>query len=424
MENLTHLTIIWVAVLAGSFLADKLKLTSVLFFIFLGALLTNTDMLPMEPTPFIAGLAEVGIVLIMFALGFEESASRFIKSIKFTWGIAFFGGLVPFIVAYNVTMFFWGSTSISLLSGLAMMATAVSLTLVTLKIEGLGRSRMATGIMTSAVLDGIVSMALVAVLVPIATGENELSANSLMIIMLEAIAFFAMVTALSMWILPSGNEAGIFSRVPILGRHGIQKIFTFARGENAMLMVLILAVSIGLLAHEMGFHSAVGAYMAGLIIREEYFHFGKGSGEGRKNYRRVKSIIDNTAFTWLGPIFFIVLGGKIVFDIPLFLSLLPQIATLLILIVIGQVASAGLAARYTAGFNWAESGMIGFGMLGRAELAFVVIDIAYVQNSVFTPEVFYVLISVAFWLNLGVPLGIRFWLPYYRGEKGPAWLTK
>jgi len=53
--------------------------------------------------------------------------------------------------------------------------------------------------------------------------------------------------------------------------------------------------------------------------------------------------------------------------------------------------------------------MIGFGMLGRAELAFVVIDIAYVQNNVFTTEVFYTLMVVAFWLNLAVPLTIRFW---------------
>ena len=68
--------------------------------------------------------------------------------------------------------------------------------------------------------------------------------------------------------------------------------------------------------------------------------------------------------------------------------------------------------------------MIGFGMLGRTELAFVVIDIAYVQNNVFTTEVFYTLMAVAFWLNLAVPLTIRFWRPYYDGNKGPDWLTK
>lgn len=424
MENLTHLLIIWVAVLAGTFVASKLRLTPVLLFLFFGAVITNVGLVPMEPVPFIAGLAEVGIILIMFALGFEESTSRFVKSIKRSWGIAFFGGLVPFLVAYNVSAFFWDNQAIALLAGLTMTATAVSLTMVSLKEEGLGRSNAAIGIMTSAVLDDIASLALVAVLVPIATGTAELSVYSMVIIVLEAITFFALVTALSMWILPSGKEAGIFGKVPIIGSRGIQQIFAFADGQKSMLVVLILAVAVGLLAHEMGFHPAVGAYMAGLIVREEYFQMGKGSGQGRRNYQHVKGIIEDVAFTWLGPIFFVVLGGKIVFDVPTYIGLIPEIATLLTLMIIGQISSAGLAARFTGGFTWAESGMIGVGMLGRAELAFVVIDIAYVQNSVFTTEVFYVLMAVAFWLNLAVPLSIRLWRPYYDGDKGPKWLTK
>lgn len=422
MENLIYLTVIWMAVLIGSFLAVKTRLTPVLFFLFLGSVIANAGLVPMEPTPFIAGLAEVGIILIMFALGFEESTTRFLSSVKRSWGIAFFGGLVPFSVSYATAYYFWENGAIALLTGLAMTATAVSLTMVSLKEEGLGRSRAAIGIMTSAVLDDIASLALVAVLVPVATGSAEMSVGGLLMIALQAIAFFAMVTVLSLWILPSGDEAGVFRHIPLIGKRGIQQIFSFAEGKNSTLVVLILAIGVGLLAHEMGFHPAVGAYMAGLIIREEYFQIGKATGEGRKNYLRVREIVDDVAFTWLGPIFFIVLGSKIIFDIPTYLGLIPEILAFLGVMAIGQVLSAGLAAKYTGGFTWAESGMIGFGMLGRAELAFVVIDIAYVQNSVFTTEVFYVLMAVAFWLNVAVPLSIRFWRPYYEAEKGPDWL--
>lgn len=67
--------------------------------------------------------------------------------------------------------------------------------------------------------------------------------------------------------------------------------------------------------------------------------------------------------------------------------------------------------------------MIGFGMLGRAELAFVVMDIAYVQNSIPSTEAFYTLMFTAFWLNVAVPLTIRWWKPYYAGEK-PMPLSK
>jgi len=43
--------------------------------------------------------------------------------------------------------------------------------------------------------------------------------------------------------------------------------------------------------------------------------------------------------------------------------------------------SASLAARFTAGFNFHDALLIGIGMVGRAELAFVVIDIAHGKSA-------------------------------------------
>ena len=54
---------------------------------------------------------------------------------------------------------------------------------------------------------------------------------------------------------------------------------------------------------------------------------------------------------------------------------------------------------------------------GFAELAFVVMDIAYVQNNILTTEAFYMLMFTAFWLNVAVPITITLWKPYYlKGE--------
>jgi Kef-type K+ transport system membrane component KefB len=62
--------------------------------------------------------------------------------------------------------------------------------------------------------------------------------------------------------------------------------------------------------------------------------------------------------------------------------------------------------------TWHQSLMIGFGMLGRAELAFVVMDIAYVQNHILPDEAFLALMITAFGLNIVVPLTISWWRPY------------
>jgi len=158
MTSFIELALIWTAVLAAGFAARLTRLTPVLLFLFAGAAMVNFGLLPEHPEPFIEGLAELGIVVIMFALGFEESTENFLGSLKKSWGIAFFGGLAPFATAYAVAYAFWGSVPIALMVGLSMTATAVSLTMVSLKAEGLHATPAATRIMTSAVLDDIAAI--------------------------------------------------------------------------------------------------------------------------------------------------------------------------------------------------------------------------------------------------------------------------
>jgi Kef-type K+ transport system membrane component KefB len=410
MNPLVQLAIIWVGVYFASLLATKTRLTSVLFFLFFGALMVNLGILPTDTAPFIRGFAELGIILIMFTLGFEENTQNFLRGIKRSWGIAFFGGVAPFFTAYFIADFFWDDTTIALMCGLTMTATAVSLTMVSLKSLGLQRSPAATGIMTSAVLDDIASLALVAILVPVATGQAALSLSSVAYIVVKALVFFGGVALVGAYLLPHDLK-GWVSRIPLIGRYGVRDLLATGEGEHSTLTVLLMALVVGLLAHEFGFHPAVGAYMAGLILREEYFLL--DTKHARSSYKNTKAIVDSAAFSWIGPVFFVDLGTKIVFDWDIFVSIIPESISLLAGLFFAQVISASLAARYTGRFTFHESMMIGFGMLGRAELAFVVMDIAYVQNSILSTEAFYTLMFTAFWLNVAVPITLTLWKPYY-----------
>ncbi len=414
MDALLHLTIIWCSVYAAIFLAGKTRLTPVLYYLAMGALLVNLDILPHEPKEFIRDFAELGIILIMFALGFEESTSNFVKSIKRSWGIALFGAIAPFTWAYMVADYFWDDTNLSIMCGLAMTATAVSLTMAVLKGAGLHRHKAATGIMTSAILDDIASLVLVAILIPVATGGGDVTIEGLALIAGKAIAFFAVVAFVGLWVFPH-EMSKRFQKVPLIGRFGIKHLLSFGGGEHTMLGVLLMAVFGGILAHYFGFHPAVGAYMAGLILKEEYFHLGDEHAD--KHFESTKKIVDNIAFTWIGPVFFVVLGTQILFDWEVLRAIMPQVVVLTTGMFVVQVTSAALAARYTGDFDFKESMMIGFGMLGRAELCFVVLDIAYVQHGILNTEAFFTLMVTAFWLNLAVPVTILLWKPYFEGEK-------
>ncbi len=411
MHAMSSLALIWSAVLLASVAAKWTRLTPVLWFLFFGAVMVNTGLLPQHGDPFIIGLAELGILVIMFAIGFEEDTSDFIDSIKKSWGIAFFGAIFPFAAAYLVADYFWHDVNISLMCGLTMTATAVSLTMISLRSEGLANTNAAMRIMTSAVLDDIASLALVAILVPIATGTGEISLGALLWIAGKAVLFFVLIGLLGAWIFPH-KPKGWIAKVPLLGRFGIRHILKFGEGQNATLTVLLLAVLIGLLAYQFGFHPAVGAFMAGLILKQEYFQFGAKP----KSYQDTARIIDSVAFSWLGPIFFVHLGAQIIFDWSVIVSVIPQVITLTLAILLAQISSASIAARYTGDMQWPGAMMVGFGMLGRAELAFVVMDIAYVQNSILSTEAFYTLMLSAFWLNLTVPIAIHFWKPIYQRQ--------
>jgi Kef-type K+ transport system membrane component KefB len=174
----------------------------------------------------------------------------------------------------------------------------------------------------------------------------------------------------------------------------------------------LIAVVVGLLAYELGFHPAVGAYMAGLIIRSEYFEFNQD--KNINFYNQAREMIDNMAFSWIGPVFFVALGSKLIFNFELIIDVIPEVLILFVGLFFGQVLSAALAARYTGNFDWASSWMIGFGMLGRAELAFVVLNIAYVQHQILSTEAFYTVMLTMFLLNITVPLSIRMYKPYFK----------
>ena len=96
-----------------------------------------------------------------------------------------------------------------------MTARAVSLTVVSLRSEGPGRSRVATRIMTSAVLDDIASLATLAVVIPLVTDPNaSVDVPQIALVAGKAIAFFLLITLIGVVLFPPGRcpERGLLPR--------------------------------------------------------------------------------------------------------------------------------------------------------------------------------------------------------------------
>lgn len=426
--------IIFATVVVAKIISKKTQTVDVLWLIIFGSILSNIGLLP-QHNEALEYIGELGIIFIMFALGFEENLQNFIQGLRKAWGIALIGALFPFLAGYFTATAFGYSSGSALVWGLTMTATAVSLTMMTLRNRNMHKTKAATGIMTAAVVDDVLSLIGVAILIPVIiishTGDVSEGANlatDIFIILAKVVAFFVIVIIVGLFGFPERvatiNEQGLRAslvKIPefVYKIAGIKKLLLVYKGEFTPLIVIFIAMSMGALAYVFGFHPAIGAYFAGLFLQEEYFldDAKKVSKEFDEHIHYVKKFIDNVAFIIFGPIFFVNLGAKLVFDIEILGSVVTPILILFGLVFVFQILSASVAARFTGGYQWAESILIGFGMLGRAELAFIVINIAFVQHNIIGVEEFYILIFTTFLLNVSVPLTIKWWEPYYKGSK-------
>jgi hypothetical protein len=165
----------------------------------------------------------------------------------------------------------------------------------------------------------------------------------------------------------------------------------------------------GVTAVAFGFHPAIGAYMGGLILEEVYFD----TLTGENQYHVVLHHIETVAYGWLGPFFFLELGAMIPIEGEMISKVIGPVLIFYLLLFVGQFLSASIAARYVpGGFTWAEAAMIGFGMMGRAELFFVVLD-QCATLGIMNTEIIITFSLVAMLMNISVPVCIALYRPIY-----------
>jgi Kef-type K+ transport system membrane component KefB len=424
----TYSTVVIFLIVLAKIISSKTSTVDVLWLILFGSIAVNFGILPKEHAV-LESIGEWGIVFVMFALGFDEHLGHFMKGLKRSIGIATIGALFPFLAGYYTASFFGYDFYSQMIWGLTMTATAVSLTMVSLKQENLHKSTASTAIMTAAVVDDVLSLIGLSILIPIILSSSSTSASEfdmfqIGLVIAKVVVFFITIAFIGLILFPDSlakekdKQHGIFFQYAMKIRKltGIRKLLTPQQGKLTPLIMIFIAFIFGLIAQEFGFHPAIGAYFGGLFLKGEYFNVTVDK-EILSHQGEAQTVIDHLAFTIFGPIFFLMLGTKLIFNIEILTKVIVPTFVLFLLVLVFQVLSASIAARYTGNYKWHESVMIGFGMLGRAELAFIVINIAYTQNQIISLEQFYILIGTLFLLNLAVPTAIKLWKPYYLGKK-------
>jgi Kef-type K+ transport system membrane component KefB/Trk K+ transport system NAD-binding subunit len=329
-----------------------------------------------QPNELIQLLAEIGIFFLMFHAGVETQPLEFFQALKRSMGVAVVGAIVPFTASFGVALMFGLNVVGATFVGLTMTATAVVITLKSLKDLGLANTQVARVIVASCVIDDLLTLIFFGLVIGVLAG-GEFEPMILLVTLGKLLGFIAVAVVLGKYVYP---------RLTLPFRSEGGKGFTF---------VLVMALALGLFAEAIGLHIILGAYLAGLFFEEKVAH--------PNLVRIVKDRAYGIAYSFLGPIFFISLGFSITFDISL--STVAFIMVLTAVVIVGQIMSAGSMAL-RMGMPKLEALTVGVGMCGRAEIAFILASLALAQGAIDKP-VFSALIFTAFVLNLFTPMALK-----------------
>ncbi|NNE36231.1 MAG: cation:proton antiporter, partial [Rhodothermales bacterium] len=332
-------------------------------------------------------LAEVGILLMMVYIGMEIDPRSLGKASKAGLLAAVGGFVTPFVLCYFLVIAFGGDTLAAIFVGVAAGVTSLATKSRILVDLQLLDTRIAYVMMAGALIADTVSLVIFAAILGVAETDT-FDAAGLLIVAAKAIAFFA-VAAL----------VGI-KGFPWVGRF-LQSSRTFGRTSNFML-ILIAALAYAEMAHLAGMHGILGAFVAGLFLREGVF--------GKARAHELMGVVRDASIGFLAPIFFVTAGFAVSLDV--FRTDLALLVGVVGLASIGKIVGTALFYLPT-GHGWREGLTIGAGMNGRGAVEIIIAQIGLTMGLI-TQEVFSILVFMAIFTTATVPVFLKWGTEWLR----------
>jgi Kef-type K+ transport system membrane component KefB len=328
---------------------------------------------------FIRQLADLGILFLMLYVGLEFSPGLIKASSWLGTGIAVVGIAVPASLGVLVGIAF-GLKGLTLaFMAVAMAVTALPVTIRILKDMGVVGTRT-SGIIVSAAL--VTDIALLMVLgVILGAAEGSATWSTAIYLAIGFIFFFVFAMLVGRLIVPY-----------------IYRLLKWMRtGEAAFAVAVGIAIAFAIVAEWVGLPGVIGAFIAGLLLRE--------TGKGLKVWARVEDILSGLTLGFLAPIFFVLIGFSV--DFNMVAKHLPLFAAILSVAIIGKVAGSYVVAR-SGGLSSNESMAIGSMMMGKGAMELVFAQLA-LETGLFRGKeyLFSLLILMAFVSTILAPILFR-----------------
>jgi Kef-type K+ transport system membrane component KefB len=333
----------------------------------LGPLLFHTPLYKIESLAF---LAEVGAIFLLFSAGYlEVDLKRLMQLGKESLIVAISGVTVTFVAGFAVgRMFNYGLIG-SLFLGLALSITSIGVTVRTLMDLGKLQTDYGMIILGTAIIDDILSLFILAILVPIAQPDATLTIAGTGIIAFKIIAFFG----------GSALFAAFFLKP--LAKFSIK--FVVAEARLGIMFSVIFIFSY--IAKAAGLHMIIGAFTAGVIL----------SLQPEFKTRDIEYKVNGIAYGLFIPLFFAILGTMI--DLGALVQGGMLAIVIIVVAILGKIL-AGFVGGKMVKYSSRKSLAIGVGLIPRTGVELVVISIALsagiIDQKIFTAIVAMVAVTV------------------------------
>jgi len=380
-DILLSLFVIFVAAQIGAEIAQRLRLPGVVGEIAAGCLVGPSMLGWIHPSEALDVLAEIGVVLLLFAVGLETRLEQMKRVGRSAFLVGVLGVIVPFVLGSlwaHGSGYDWAK---SLFVAAAFVATSAGITARVLQELGVLQREESRVILGAAVIDDILAMLLLGVVTALQSGES-LRISHLLIVLGEAVGFVVVIALLGTRVMRRGSR---WLEAPI-------------NPLSPLTIVLALCLGLAFLSTRFGLAAIIGAFLAGMIASET-------------SQRETLEHQTQPLLALMTPFFFVMTGSKVE------LAQLADADTLLTLALITVIALVSkLAGGFVGALSLGRRGalIVGVGMMPRGEVGVVIASLGLAAG-VFSPRTYALIVAMSLLTSMVTPPLLS--LLFRRGEK-------
>ncbi len=370
LEILRSIAIIIITAKGFGLIARKLKAPQVVGEIIAGLILGPSLLKWVEPSDFISGVAEIGVILLMFSAGLETNLTQLKKTGAKATLIACSGVFVPLIGGTLLYFCFYDFAPVgseeffkAVFIGTILTATSVSITVQALKELGKLTDEVGTTIMSAAIIDDVIGILVLTIVISFRDPSSKIGD-----VVLRTVGFFILAIIVGIilykimeWV---DNRYPHTQRIPIIG--------------------LALALALSYIADRFfGIADITGAYVAGIIL------------SSLKDSKYIDRKMDVNSYMIFGPVFFVSIGLQT--DLKsLDMSILLFSIGFVLVGLLTKIIGCGLMSRL-CGYKGIDTMKIGVGMMTRGEVALIVskkgLEVGMIDSKYFTSVILLIIVS-------------------------------